>query len=657
MKKLLVLLSGLLFAASNFAQGGDDPVVLTINGNDVYESEFWYIYSKNNPNPSTKKEDLDEYMELFINYKLKVEEAQSLGYDTLPKLKKELDQYRKQLAMPYMIDKDKNEALIKEAYDRTINEVRASHILIRLAPEAKPQDTLEAYNKCMKLRERLLQGEDFGDMAVEVSEDPSAKANKGDLGYFSALQMVYPFEEAAFSLNKGDVSMPVRTRFGYHLIKLTDKRESVGRIKVAHIMILSNEKMGEEEKAEAEKKINEIYDLLVKGEDFGEMAKKYSDDKSSSTTGGILPEFGAGSRQRMVPEFEEAAFKIAEDGQFTKPIQTVYGYHIIKRVELTPVETYEEMYRQLKTKVEKDVRAQSTKESFLNKLKKDYNFKDSGNDKLNMFYKESEKGANPGNWVQITDETKRAEIMFSFADKKFTVGQLSDHYNQIPYPGGVVSMESFVKEQYKIYIDNEITKYEDSMLESKYPEFKSLIQEYRDGILVFEIMQNEVWKKASEDTSGIKKYFDEHRSEYTYPVRYKGELYKCKDKATAKRVSKMIKSDTMSYGKIQEVINENSTLNLIVKTQIFNSETTEAFKDGDKIRTFNTGMNKTFVYNGEYYIFKVEEVMQPRQREFKEAKGLVTASYQNELEKNWIKSLRDKYTIEIKHDALYSVGK
>jgi peptidyl-prolyl cis-trans isomerase SurA len=215
---------------------------------------------------------------------------------------------------------------------------------------------------------------------------------------------------------------------------------------------------------------------------------------------------------------------------------------------------------------------------------------------------------------------------------------------------------TFINTIYQGIVKQKLMDYEDSQLENKYPAFKSLIQEYRDGILVFEIMQNEVWKKASEDSTGIKNYFDSHREDFTYPIRYKGELYKCKDKATAKEVYNMISSDTMSYGKIQEIINADSQLNLIVKTQTFNSESTEAFKKGKKVRSFNTGLNKIFAANGEYYVFKVDEVMEPRQRVFTEAKGLVTAAYQNQLEKSWLESLRKKYTIEIKKDALYNVG-
>ncbi|MBD3637645.1 MAG: peptidylprolyl isomerase [Crocinitomicaceae bacterium] len=659
MKNVFVTLLALLFTAISFGHNDEnDPVVLTIDGEGIHASEFLYIYTKNNADPSFKKKDLDEYMELFINYKLKVKEAERLGYDTIPKLKQELEQYRRQLALPYMVDKKQSEKLIEEAYFRTKNEVHASHILIRVSPEASPEDTLKAWNNIMELRQRILDGEDFGEVAAGKggSQDPSAKMNKGDLGYFSALQMVYPFEEAAFNTEIGKVSMPIRTRYGYHIIQTHDLREAKGKIQAAHIMVLVNFDASREEIDAAEQKINEIYELLENGEKFEVLAKKYSDDQSSKSRGGVLPEFGAGAKQRMVPSFEEAVFALQADGEYTKPIRTPYGFHIIKRIKLTPVPTYEEMYRELKLKVEKDVRAQQTRNSFLNKLKKEYNFEDANAQKLlPMFYNTMGDEYFMGRWKGLESDAHKDEILFSFADQFYTVGDFEKYLLTFQNAGKPRPMKGFIEEQFKIWSTLKLTEYEDSKLEEKYPEFKALVQEYRDGILVFEIMQNEIWNKAANDTVGIKKYYNEHRSDFTYPVRYKGELYKCKDKETAERVYEMVESDTITYGQIQEVINANSTLNLLVRSHTFNSETTDAFKKGKKIRKFKEGLNKIFEKDGEFYVFDVAEVLPPREREFSEAKGLVTAAYQNELEKRWLEELRKSHTIEVHQEALYSV--
>lgn len=663
MQKLHLLFICLFVAFGSFAhEDENDPVVLTIDGEGIHESEFLYIYTKNNPNPSFKKKDLDAYMELFINYKLKVKEAERLGYDTIPKLQNELAQYRKQLALPYMIDKEKNEKLIEEAYYRTENELRASHILIRVQPNSKPEDTLKAYNRIMALRDRIIAGEDFSKVAGSKggSEDPSVKMNKGDLGYFSALQMVYPFEETAFSTKVGEISMPVRTKFGYHIINPVDFRKAKGKMKAAHIMVLCPHDASKSDVTAAEEKINEIHAKLVEGADFTEMAKKFSDDQSSKAKGGALPEFGAGAKQRMVPEFEIAAFGLDKDGDFSKPFRTGYGFHIVMRKSLTPVPSYEDMYRELKLKVEKDQRAQKTKNSFVNKLRADYGFNDAEAQKLlPMFYADMTPEIFRGPWKGLKSDAHDGDILFSFKDQFYTVKDFETYLMNLQNKGKARAINEFVDEQFDIWSQQKLLEYEDSKLEEKYADFRALIQEYRDGILVFEIMQNEIWNKASSDTLGIKKYYEAHKGDFTYPVRYQGELYKCIDKATANQVTELAKSDTLSFGQIQDIVNENSQLNLIVKKHVFNSETTEAFKKGKKgkkVRKFKTGINKAFAKDGSYYVFKVTEIMQPRNREFKEAKGLVTAAFQNQMEKDWLEGLRKSHTIEIHHDALYAVG-
>lgn len=660
MKRLAILIFAYIICAPTYAHDDhNDPIVLTIDGEGIHTSEFLYIYTKNNDNPSFKKADLEAYMELFINYKLKVKEAEKLGYDTIPKLKTELAQYRKQLAMPYMVDKEQNQKLIEEAYNRTINEVRASHILIRIKPEATADDTLSAYNRIMKLRERILNGEDFGQVAAGKggSEDPSAAKNKGDLGYFSALQMVYPFEDAAFKNKVGEVSMPIRTRFGYHIIKTIDLRASRGKIKAAHIMILSNDEMSEADQQAAEKKINEIYDLLQTGQNFEDLAGRYSDDQSSRAKGGLLPVFGGGSKQRMVPEFEEAAFSIEEDGAYSKPVKTPYGWHIIKRIELIPVASYEDMYRELELKVKKDIRAQSTKDSFLNKLKKQYGFKSDNKDELLALFYETMGGEIFQNqWKGLEDQSNAKEVIFSFKDQFYTVKDFERHLLNLNVKGAMMPVKDFVIKQYDNWLSRTLMEYEDSQLESKYPEFKSLIQEYRDGILVFEIMQNEVWNKASKDSSGIRNYYESHKTEFTYPVRYEAELYKCKDESTAEKVYDLVDESTLTFGQIQDSINKDSQLNLVVKKHTFNSETTEAFQKGKKSRKFKQGLNKIFEHEGEFYVIKVNEILDPRNREFAEAKGLVTAAYQNELEANWLKGLRENHAIKVQEEALYQVG-
>ncbi|MFT5780475.1 MAG: peptidyl-prolyl cis-trans isomerase SurA, partial [Crocinitomicaceae bacterium] len=281
MNKLIVFVIACVLNTVAFSQV--DPVIMTIDGNPITKSEFLQIYLKNNDNPKYDKASLDEYMELFKRFKLKVAEAEALGYDSIPKLVKELNGYQKQLARPYLIDSSKNESLVKEAYAHTKEEIRASHILLRVESNATPEDTLKAYKQLIGLKARIDKGEDFASVAKGKggSGDPTVQSNGGDLGYFTAFQMVYQFEDAAFRTPVGSTSMPFRTRFGYHILHVVDKRPARGTLETAHLMIAAAKDASEEETANAKAKIDEIYALLENDGDFDELVAKYSDDPSS----------------------------------------------------------------------------------------------------------------------------------------------------------------------------------------------------------------------------------------------------------------------------------------------------------------------------------------------------------------------------------------
>lgn len=417
MKHLLLLTIFSCLSLTAVAQ--KDPVVMSIDGKPVTQTEFLQIYTKNNPDPSFDKDSLDRYMELFQVFKLKVAEAEALGYDTLPRLKKELEGYKKQLALPYLIDSVQNQNMVTEAYNRTATEVRCSHILIKLDPNASPKDTLAAYNRLLGLKARIEKGEDFASVAKSKngSEDPSVANNGGDLGYFTAFQMVYPFEEKAYNTTVGQVSDPFRTRFGYHILKVTDKRPARGTIKVAHIMIATGREATQETRMNAEKKINEIYDSLVVGAAWDKMVSAYSEDANSTKKAGELPAFGSGTSQRMVLEFEDAAFALKEVGQISKPVKTQYGYHIIKLIEWTPVKSFEQIRRELQAKVNKDERSKVTQDSFVQKLKTQYNYQNKAEKGLEWFVKNLDSNYYVGKWKATA--LKSNKTLFVLDGQKF----------------------------------------------------------------------------------------------------------------------------------------------------------------------------------------------------------------------------------------------
>lgn len=651
MKKTLVLFLFGFLTQFTFAQ--KDPVVMTINNKPVTKSEFLQIYTKNNPNPSFDKDSLDRYMELFQVFKLKVAEAEALGYDTLPRLQKELDGYKKQLALPYLIDSVQNQSMVQEAYNRTATEVRCSHILVKLDPNASPKDTLAAYNRLLGLKARIEKGEDFASVAKSKlgSEDPSVVNNGGDLGYFTAFQMVYPFEEKAYNTPVGTVSEPFRTRFGYHILKVTDKRPARGTIKVAHLMISTGREATTETRQNAEKKINEIYDSLMAGSSWEKMVTAYSEDANSVKKGGELPAFGSGTSQRMVLEFEDAAFALKKAGEFSKPVKTQYGYHIIKLIEWTPVKSFDNMRRELQAKVNKDERSKITQDSFVQKLKTQYNFAYKGSKALVSMESQIDSTFFVGKWK--ASSVKSNKTLFVLDGKKYKqqdfAAYMEKNFRSVRKDAAPV----VIKQLYQQWEKNQVLAYEEALLPAKYPAYKALVQEYHDGIILYEIMQDQVWNKAVKDTAGLRAFFMENRSKYAWTNRIDATVYECKDEFIAVQVYGMlVQSDTVNSKAVLDVINKDSELNLKVRMNKFEVAQTPYLQN----RNFTPGLNPVYSMDGKWYVVKVTALLPPAPKEYTEAKGLATSDYQAFLEKKWLEALRLKHKIVINEDVLYQIG-
>jgi len=651
MKKHFLLLVSSVFSVISFSQ--TDPIIMEIGQKKITKSEFQQIYLKNNTNPVYDSKSLDEYMEMFTKFKLKVTEAETLGYDTIPKLTKELAGYRKQLASPYLVDSAKNEAMVKEAYDRIKTEIRASHILVRCEQYALPSDTLVAYNKILTIKNRILKGEKFADAARSSngSEDPSAQSNGGDLGFFTAFQMVYPFEEAAFNTKVGEISNPVRTRFGYHLIYVTDSRPARGTLKVAHIMIAAAKNSSETDMESAQKKSEEIYDKLQKGETFEELVKNYSDDPSSNNKEGILPPFGSGTTTRMVTEFEDAAFQLKNSGDYSKPVKTDYGFHIIKKVEWNDVQPFDKMKKELQNKVNKDERGLKTQDSYVAKLKTAYNFQDKSKKSLKWFEKNLDSTCYQGKWT--ASKLKSDKPMFKLDGQKFSQKSFASYLEKNQRGFTKENVPVILKQQFNKWEKEEILAYEESKLETKYPDFKVLMNEYHDGIILYEVMTDKVWNKAIQDTVGLKEYFAANRLLYTWGKRYDALVYECYTSKIAEQVSTMIQNDTINSKHVLEVINKDTELNLRVRTNKFEKELTPFFKGIDLV----IGNNKPYEVDGKFYVIKISEILEPTQKELNEAKGIVTSDYQNFLEQQWLEQLKIKHPVKINTTVLYSLGK
>lgn len=642
------------------AQTGDDPVLMKIAGKPVTVSEFQSIYKKNNPSAeasSAENKSVDEYVSLFVNFKLKVKEAEELGLDTSRQFRDELTGYRKQLTQPYLIDKNLNDDLIREAYDRMQSDVKASHILVKLSPEASPKDTLLAYNKIMKIRKRVTGGENFEKVLGEI-----AKADKEiiaeDLGYFTAFQMVYPFETAAYNTKTGEISDPVRTKFGYHIVKVYDKRPARGLIRVAHIMVRVPDNASEEQKQGAKNKIDSVYKKLSDGEDFAGLAKTASDDAGSAKKGGALPWFGVGP-QGVDAGFEDAAFGLKNDNEFSKPVQSKYGWHIIKRLEHKGTGNYDEAKAEIKSKIARDGRGNKTRESLVRKLKEEYGFSPDMA-RLADFYKVIDSSYFMGEW-NIEKAKGLEKPLFVLSDTKYS--KKAQEYSQKDFARFLdnnkrrqdkVDIKLFTGNMFEKFAEEEIIRFEESILEAKYPEFRILLQEYRDGILLFDLMDKKVWSRAVNDTAGLKDYYEKNKNHFMWDERLDAVIYTCSHAEAAKKTRELLKKQEkkkMSDEDLLSEINKDSTARLTIKAEKFLKGDNETI---DKIQ-WTPGITENMTINGQVVFIKVNGIVAPEPKTLKEARGLVTAEYQKSLEEEWIKNLQEKYPVEMNRDILSKI--
>ena len=642
-----------IFYVYSLSSAQNSAVILSVGDDKITLDEFKSIFYKNNRNDSTiTKEYLDEYMQLFINFRLKVKEAKALQYDTIPAFVNELAMYRSQLSKPYLRDNQFDDKLIEQAYERMQTDVNASHILIAVPEKALPVDTLKAYNKAKDIRSKILKGMGFSQLAKQYSDDKSALNNGGDLGFFSVFMMVYPFESAAYNTEIGKVSNPVRTKYGYHLIKVNNKRKAIGEVKVAHIMFRLAKDASDEQIKISKTKIEEISEKLKIGEDFGELAKQFSEDRATAVKGGSLPWFGVG---KMVKEFENSAFSLDHSGEISVPFKTDFGWHIVKLLEKKPIPLFEQIKDELKNKVDQDSRNALRDKALISKIKKEYDFK-AYTSRLNEISKYIDESLTNGNW-----DSKKVNLLkrnLFVLDEKY--------YTQKDFVTYILSNQMEVKDNYQTYFNdlynafvNEIClNYENSRLETKHPEFKALLQEYTDGILLFDLMDDMVWTKAIKDTLGLQNFFENDPDNYMWDERVEAKIYTCIDEEIAKKTLHQIKKrHRMTYLIDEDVlkkVNYSSPLNLQITTKKFSRDENEYISDVRwEIGTSDFIKGK----DGSIIIVDILGILPSQKKELSETKGKVISDFQDYLEKNWISELKRKYEVKVNTDVLHSLIK
>jgi len=638
----------LMIVTQSFAQDKHDPVLLKIDDNPVTKSEFETIFKKNNRDSVITEQDLDEYVELFINFKLKVNEAEELGMDTIPQFTRELKGYRDQLAKPYLADKSMTDSLVREAYDRLQYEVKASHILIALPSDPTPDDTLKAYKTISALKKELINDPSkFETIARAKSNDPSAVKNNGDLGYFTALQMVYPFENAVFNTPVGEIGGPIRTQYGYHIVKITDKRPARGEVRVAHIMIRTEEGDPQDAQQRMKQRAEDLYDRLVAGEDFADLAKKFSDDRSSSARGGELPAFGPG---KMVAEFENAAFALDSIGEISKPVKSPYGWHIIKLLERIPVKSYDEMEKELEGRIAKDSRSHVSKEAFINQRKAEYHFQEDRR-QLNAFYADIDTSYFSGRWEPSEKLMKSNKTLFTLDGKEYTQNDfLVFLQRRMRMRRQVEPVTQMVNEAYNRWVETEVMSYEDSQLENKYPEFKALITEYRDGILLFDLTDQKVWSKAVNDSAGLAEFYQENKNKFMWDERAAYDIYTVENVKEGKTVRKLLRKGK-NQDQIREKLSGTSAMDIKVESGLKERKDVPVL---EKVE-WEKGVSRVINDDGQLKVVQIKEIKPAAPKDFNEARGIITAAYQNALEALWVQQLREKHDIEVYKEVLYSI--
>ena len=683
----------LSFAA--FAQPANNSTLMAIGNDKVTVDEFLSVYKKNNNKSGeiVDKKSMEDYLDLYTIFRLKVKEAKEMGIDTTKAFRDELSGYRKTLAQPYLTEKEVIDNMVKEVYDRMKWDVRTSHILVKSGADAAPEDTLDAYTKILLIRDFIngksnpaafkkyeasvnaslkisksshpsdtlaafnklnplrnmmkLKVHDFASVAKAVSDNPS-KSNGGDVGYLSGLSgqgIPYDYENAAYKAKQGEVYGPVHSSMGYHLVLVTDKRAHK-ELHLEHLMLLFKKGMTHDDSVKLKARVDSISGAIKNGGNFEELTKKLSDHKETAKKGGDIGWMAISSN--FPSEFKDVAFSIKDNGVISSPVQTRFGWHIIKRIGMRDIAPFDSLKAEIKTKVLQDERNNVAKERMLEKVKKQYNFKELSKCYTD-FYAVVDSTLPMGTWKPARAQ-KLTKPMFSVLAKTYSQQDFAMYIEKNFRTVGGSSVKRMVDALYKKFVDEICATTRDTRLEQEYPEFKQLMDEYRDGILLFNLTDQKVWTKAIKDTTGAKEYYDKNKDHFLWEDRLDASVYSCKDEKTADKIKKLLK-DNKSDKEILVAINKDTIINVMIESKLY--------LKGDNGRLdalgWNPGISTNEPMKGKVLFSNVRKVMKPVSKTYPEARGLVTSEYQTWLEKEWIASLKKKYPVSVDRKVFDSI--
>jgi len=650
MKKLLVIVIPLfvIILLAGCTRYHAETVVATIDKQPLTLQDYEATYARLNggweQGEKATIEELEEFLDLLVKFRMKIRDAHESGLINDPDIQAELEEYRVTLAAAFLIERELVEPALREMYKRRTEELRASHILLRVPQNPQPEDTVRAYQEAKEIIEKLDHGEPFDELALEYSEDPSVQNNKGDLYYFTGGMMVKPFEDAVYGLEVGEYTVePVRTQFGYHIIKLNDRKPAPGSIRVSHIMIFAQQGVSPEDTLRAYDRIQDIYAKLQEGADFEDLAVEFSEDRQSAERGGDL---GMIQRRSLPQDFEKVAFTL-HPGEISDIVRTQFGYHIIKVTDTQPLESYEELKDNLRRQYQQRY-MQDDHDRFVSTLKKKYALQ-RYDENIETFIAavDTQWYADTNAWHDSLDVSISELPLFTIAEETITAKQVALRIQKYPeftarrlIPAQLREMLDRVEEMGLIYKEAE-------SIEERYPEFANQIDEYRDGILMYYIEQKRVWQNIDLSEELLREYYEEHKERYTFPDRVNiCEIVVRSDSLAQELYEKIIAGEDM------EELAAQHTLRAGMKRQRGVTGMINADRDDLSTRGFEQEIGEVsepFKTGAGFGIVKTLERDPARIKTFDEARAQVVGEYQDmmakKIEQEWIENLRQRYRV------------
>lgn len=700
MKKLFVCILALGFSLSLNAQNANDPVLFDINGKQIHQSEFMKEFLRSvdkdpNAGPSAsamqKSKALTDYAELFVNFRVKLEDAYAKGFDTLPSLVGELKGYRDELAQPYLIDSATMQQLLLEAYERNHYVLHAAHILVACRSNASPADTMKAFDEAMEFYNRVTKGgEDFMTVAKEsvvrrldkekVAPDDPRRQDNGDLGNFTVFEMVYPFECGAYALQPGEVSLPVRSNYGYHIIKLFSKTPYYGRTTMQHIWVPFAG-----DSVMARNRVFEAYNALKQGRDFASVCRRYSMDRNTSDKGGQISEV---TQRQLPPEYVETIARL-NPGEYSEPFLTERGWHIVLLNNKESLPDFDDMVPYYKQRMARDRRSAKPRQQFIEQSKRHYNFidftktpvpssnakgkKKPSNTPVAMMASLDECRAAVNDsilrrlWVYRESMITNNSPLFKIGDEEHTPREfLVFLQNNMRYEPDL-DLETYFNNKYETFVNNKVFEYADKHLEDFNPDFAALVKEYRNGLMIFAYNDENVWRKAVADTVGLEAFYQSESKKHSMSnpddapyfwnqranitLAYVDDSTMLAPEKALKLFQKATKKN-WPIGKLSDELNDAMKTEGKIKVE-------EIVVEKEHQNILNDNQWQTGIYvlptSMGYRVVRVNALIQPCLKSRSEARGYYINDYQNYLDAELIKSLRNKYNVKIYWDAIKAI--